>query len=166
VVSELRDRGLGEIAAKAEEKTEEHQTLMLFRIGERGRMAIPLSLVARLEEFPASAVEQAGAKEVVQYRGRIMPLFRLSQILHYQSDSDAAPELIQVVVYSYEQRSIGLVIDQILDIVEESVVLQPFSKRDGVLGSAVIGQRITELLDVPSIIQSIDPKFFEQALAA
>jgi two-component system chemotaxis sensor kinase CheA len=168
VISEVRDRALTEIATKSQEKTEDQQTLMLFRIGERGRMAIPLSLVARLEEFPAAEVERAGNREVVQYRGQIMPLIRMSHILQYESDYDTntAPDLMQVVVYSYGHRSIGLVVDQILDIVEESVVLQPFSKRDGVLGSAVIGQRITELLDVPTIIQSIDPTFFEQALAA
>jgi two-component system chemotaxis sensor kinase CheA len=133
-------------------------------------MAIPLSMVARLEEFPASAIEQAGRQEVVQYRGRIMPLIRLSDVFSHShgahaGGSEPASELMQVVVHTYCQRSVGLVVDQILDIVEESVVLQRCSKRDGVVGSAVIQQRVTDLLDVRGIIQAFDPTLIDPAIA-
>jgi len=85
-------------------------------------MAVDLSLVARLEEFPRNLVEIAGDHEVVQYRGEIMPLIRVSEKL--VSEQRRVPELVQdslhVVVYSEKGRSIGLVVDRILDIVEES----------------------------------------------
>ena len=168
VVSEVRDRTLTNTTANAQERLEGQQTLMLFRIGEHGRMAIPLSLVARLEEFPVSAIEQAGHQEVVQYRGQIMPLVRLARALSYENyyQAETGSDLMQVVVYTYQERSVGLVVDQILDIVEEAVVLQHCSRREGVFGSAVIQQRVTDLLDVQGIIQTIDPTFFEQSMAA
>jgi len=53
---------------------------MLRGVGEEGRMAMLLSQVARLEEFALSKIERSGAQEVVQYRGQIMPLVRLSQV--------------------------------------------------------------------------------------
>ncbi len=68
----------------AEQKTEigaEQQRLLLFRAGSFERLAVPLSLVARLEEFPQSAIEHAGGGQVVQYRDRILPLVSLRTIL-------------------------------------------------------------------------------------
>ncbi len=170
IVSEVRDKALSDKDSeiKLQGKAEDRQTLMLFRIGDRGRMAIPLSLVARLEEFPASDVEQAGSHEVVQYRGQIMPLIRLSQLLNYDSryEEHDADALLQVVVYTDHQRSVGLIVDQILDIVDESVLLERGYERDGVLGAAVIGQRVTDLLDIQGLLQRANPFFFESSMAA
>lgn len=144
------------------EGTSDHQTLLVVQCGEQGRMAIPLSLVARLEEFSASAVEIAGAQEVMQYRGQIMPLLRLSQ-----TAAATAPEAIpsnsdtrlQVVVYSEGGRSVGLVVDRIVDIVNEKLVVQTPAARKGVLGSSVVQKRVTDLLDVPSLVRQVIPGF-------
>ncbi len=57
------------------------ESWLLFRLGKAGRMAIPLSLVSRLEEFPVSQVERFAGRDVIQYREQIMPLERLSDIL-------------------------------------------------------------------------------------
>lgn len=114
-------------------------------------MAVDLSLVARLEEFPRNLVEIAGDHEVVQYRGEIMPLIRVSEKL--VSEQRRVPELVQdslhVVVYSEKGRSIGLVVDRILDIVEESFAMQRQTSRKGI-GSAVIQKHTTDILDVPA----------------
>jgi two-component system chemotaxis sensor kinase CheA len=90
------------------------QTLLLVQCGERDRMAIPLSLVARLEEFPASSIELSGEQEVIQYRGEIMPLLRLSRVipgLTRKVPAGAAPEQLLVVVYSEAGRSVGLIVE-------------------------------------------------------
>jgi two-component system chemotaxis sensor kinase CheA len=90
------------------------QTLLLVQCGERDRMAIPLSLVARLEEFPAASIELSGEQEVMQYRGEIMPLLRLSRIipgLTRKTPAGAAPEQLLVVVYSEAGRSVGLIVE-------------------------------------------------------
>ena len=71
VVSELRDRALAEAEAHhGAAEGDDSQTLLLFRVGEKDRMAIPLRMVARLEEFPAAQIEQSGDRDVVQYRAR------------------------------------------------------------------------------------------------
>jgi two-component system chemotaxis sensor kinase CheA len=165
VVSAVRERKLSDQAERASEQADARQTLLLFGIGEDGRMAIPLSMVARLEEFPRTSVERAANQEVVQYRGQIMPLVRLSSVLNQPAPSATAQEVIQVVVYTEGGRSIGLVVDRILDIVEETLTINREVGRDGVLGSAVVQQRVTDLLDVQGVIRSIDPSFFTQAAA-
>lgn len=167
VVSEVRGRVLTDKVKPAQEQALDRQTLLLLGIGETGRMAIPLSMVARLEEFPSSMVEKAGSQEVVQYRGQILPLIRLSEVIYtYTSSAAETQDPLQVVVYSEHGRSVGLVVDRILDIVEETLSVQHRSSRHGLLGSAVIQQRVTDLLDVHGLIQSVDPTFFEEPLAA
>jgi len=151
------DHATAEVGAPPS-STESRQSnaVLLFQNGENGRMAVDLSQVARLEEFPADAVETAGDQEAVQYRGQIMPLIRISDVLPSRQgqrtqDTDSA---LQVVVYSDQGRRVGLVVERILDIIEESFVVQRQTGRKGILGSAVIQRRITDILDVPALIES------------
>src|SRR5262249_30677970 len=140
-------------------------------------MAIPLSLVARLEEFPRSALERAGAQDVVQYRDAILPLINVSRALRRKrhgrngrsgarKTNGAAPEAarqtVHVVVYAGAGRRVGLVVGQFLDIVEETLVSRSRANRDGVLFTAVIQGRVTEFLDIEGIIRSVDPEFFSE----
>src|SRR5579872_1308971 len=173
VVSENRERALSDKERHVASMAGERQTMLLFQCGADGRMAMDLSLVARLEEFKSEMVECAGDVQVVQYRGQIMPLLRVSDLLTGHSGNgysggngkrDLATTL-QVVVYSEQGRSVGLVVDRILDIVEEAIVPQQPSKRDGLLGSAVIQQRVTDLLDVRGFVRTANPDFFEAPVA-
>lgn len=119
-------------------------------------MAVELSVVARLEEFPRERVEKSGEREVVQYRGQIMPLIRVAEILGEngppaRGEADNGP--MQVVVYAEDGRNVGLVVEQILDIVEESLVLQQPARRPGVRGTMVIQKKVTDLLDVKELVR-------------
>lgn len=162
---EGRKEGRGNHGNKG--RPHEHAVL-LAENGRRGRVAIPLSMVARLEEFPASVAERAGDREVMQYRGQIMPLVRLAEVL---PDGDGAGEpapvegSIHVLVYSGEGRAVGLVVDRIVDIVEEHAAVEPLGRRAGVLGSFVAQHRVTELLDVPAIIREAVPGLLQGAAA-
>jgi len=166
IVSEVRSRNVSshEENTKAEEKGTNRQALLLIQVGEQGRMAIPLDLVARLEVFASSAVEHSGFQNVTQYRGEIMPLVRVSDILQISAEERDSNDPVQVVVYSEKGRRVGLVVDGILDIVEENVVIQNPSQRDGIRGSMVIQSRVTDLLDIPAIVRSAQINFdHEQA---
>lgn len=170
VISELRDRAMAEKERAAGEQTGagKKQTFLLFRTGKDSRMAVELSLVARLEEFTPDKIETAGDHRVVQYRGQIMPLVHVSEVLNRSHAASAGNDAgtIQVVVYSENGRSVGLVVDHILDIVEETVAAQHSSKRSGLLGSAIIQQHVTNLIDVRGLIRTTIPAFFEQPSAS
>jgi two-component system chemotaxis sensor kinase CheA len=164
VVSAVRDRSRAEAVSHTTDVSSDLQTLLLFRVGDTDRMAMPLSLVARLEEFPQASIERSGDQEVVQYRSEIMPLISLSQFFKQTAAATSDPR--QVIVFSDKGRKIGLVVDQILDIVTEHVAVQRRSSRLGVLGSAVIQQRVTDLLDVYTIMRNTDPTLLETVEAA
>ena len=131
--------------------------LLIAGVGDR-RVAIPLDMVTRLEEFPVERIERTGSREVVQYRDQILPVLRLSHMLGAY-ETEPGPT-VPVVVYTENGRSVALAVEKILDIVEEGL---DNSRRDfgddGLLGSAVIQQRVTELLDVRRAILAADPLF-------
>jgi two-component system chemotaxis sensor kinase CheA len=164
VVTETRDRALTEKAAESTTTEGEKQTFLLFAGPGDSRMAIPLSALARLEEFPVAQVEMSGSQWVTQYRGQILSLIRLSVVLEERRNKlrllQAPPSLdsgpIQVLVLNHDGRSFGLVVDRILDIVEDRADVRSPATRAAVLYSVVIGERVTELLDIPAILRSVD----------
>ena len=144
--------------AAAERKSQagvEQQRLLLFRAGSFERLAVPLSLVARLEEFPRDSIEFASGSQVVQYRNRILPLVSLRALLEPNApDQEQTLDPVQVVVFNDGDRSVGVVVDQIMDVAEEAVAVRQKSSRKGLLGSAVIGKRVTDLLDLNEVIHT------------
>ncbi len=136
------------------------QTLLLFRAGSYDRLAVPLSLVARLEEFNRDRVEQAAGRRVVQYRSQILPLVPLSEHLGGTHPDWANAEKVQVVVFSEGERSVGLVVDQIVDIVEDHVSVRKASTQPGLVGSAVVGKKVTDFLDLKAVFESSGERIF------
>ncbi|MEZ5352674.1 MAG: chemotaxis protein CheW [Bryobacteraceae bacterium] len=137
---------------------EPKQAVLLFRAGSFERLAVPLSLVARLEEFPQSRIEQASGRNVIQYRGNILPLIDFgnsypSPVRHSAEDPGQDTEtLVQAIVFSEGDQQVGLVVDRILDIVEDQVSVRTETRHPGLLGSAVVGGKITDFVDLPGIL--------------
>ncbi|MEO1273460.1 MAG: chemotaxis protein CheW [Myxococcota bacterium] len=159
LITENQGLSLSEALREHGQVGDDHQSLLLFQIGVTGRMAVPLAEVARLEEFPHEAIELSGTRQVVQYRGEIMPLIDLGgMFMNSGPVSKALP--LQVVVYTTNNRSMGLVVDRIIDIVDENITTQSRSSRQGIIASAVIQGRVTEILDVEGAIRMVEPDFF------
>lgn len=135
---------------------DDRETLLLFRTGSFERIAVPLSMVARLEEIPASKVERAAGQLVTQYRDQLLLLVPLIQHLN-PTVFYSLPEgqNIQVVVFKQDKIQIGLIVDSIIDIMEEKITVKRKAKALGLLGSVVIGQKVTDLLDLPSIFAAV-----------
>jgi two-component system chemotaxis sensor kinase CheA len=133
----------------------ERQRLLLFKAGSFDHLAVPLSLVARLEEFPRSAIEYAGGGQVIQYRGRILSLVSLRTVLEPGlPDTGPLPNPVPVVVFNDGERSVGMIVDEIVDVVEEAVTIRRKAVRKGLLGSAVVGKRVTDFLDLNQVIEA------------
>lgn len=154
---------------KHNDNTETRQTLLLARNGTDGQVAIPLSTVARLEGFPASLVQRIGDREAMEYRGQVIPLVHLSQFVPPGMDvrdQAAAGSSIEVVIYSEAGRTVGVIVDCIIDIVEEHAAIDPLASRPGVMGSYVREHRITEVLDLPAILRTAIPNLSRHSQAA
>ncbi len=141
-------------AAAGDEQTARRNltTLLLFRLGESNQMAVDLGAVARLEEFASADIESAGDREVIQYRGLIIPLIRIRDHVQHRHSEVVDSDRIQVVVYNHSGRSAGLVVDTIVDIIQDQVSIEKADASEGILGTAIIQKRVTQIIDAERLV--------------
>ncbi len=130
------------------------QKLLVMGVGGGRRMALPLELVLRIEEFSPGVVERTGGLELVQYRDEIVPLARLSGFLGVEA-ARATHEVMPVVLAKLDEQTIGLVVDEIVDIVEEHVSTSGHEGWPGVVGSASISGRDTTVIDLDQLAEHL-----------
>jgi two-component system chemotaxis sensor kinase CheA len=132
-----------EVGGRQASAEEETTSFLVFRAGSAQPKAVPLALITRLEEIDARKIELSNGRHMVQYRGHLMPLITPSEKVRVK-DEGAQP----LLVFSDGSRSMALVVDEIVDIVEDRLDIQVSSDNPGVLGSAVIKGQATEIVDV------------------
>ena len=160
VLAEGRGTGRGDEKAVRDAPSVERNSMLLFRAGNFERLAVPLALVARLEEIPRDRLEFAAGRPVVQYRGQLLPLVGLDGQLGFET-GDSNDAQVQVIVFADGDNRIGMIVKEIVDIVDEQIHIRRASSRAGILGSAVIGNQVTDVLDLESVIRSADTSWFE-----
>jgi len=135
--------------------------MLVVGVGEDRRVAMPLEEVARLEQLRPDQVERVGGREVVRYRGGVLPLARLDALLGVPRAAAGAGLL--VVVLERDGRTAGLVVTSIVDITEDRADRHADVVDHGLLGATVLGGRVTELLDVRAAVLAADPAFYGTA---
>jgi two-component system chemotaxis sensor kinase CheA len=129
-------------AASRASAAEQLTSLLVFRAGSSQPKAVPLGLVTRLEEIATDKIELSNGRYMVQYREQLMPLVQMAGVS--VQTTGAQP----ILVFADDGRSMGLVVDEIIDIVEEKLHIEVAGSQEGILGSAVIKGQATEVIDV------------------
>jgi two-component system, chemotaxis family, sensor kinase CheA len=136
------DHGIGDENAAAHVTGEQLTSLLVFRAGSNQPKAVPLGLVTRLEEIATDKIELSNGRYMVQYREQLMPLVQMEGVAVQTTGSQP------ILVFADDGRSMGLVVDEIIDIVEERLHIEVAGSSEGILGSAVIKGQATEVIDV------------------
>jgi len=132
----------------------ERISLLIFRAGGDELKAVPLALVARLEEIDLASVEVSHGQHMVQYRGQLMPLVPFSEDQEWKTEGRQA-----VLVFTEQDRSMGLVVDEIVDIVEDRLKVEITADRPGLIGSAVISGKATDVVDAGHYLTQAYPNW-------
>ncbi len=135
---DIADENAAHHAASGEQLT----SLLVFRAGSSQPKAVPLGLVTRLEEIAVDKVELSNGRYMVQYRDQLMPLVQMDGVEIRTQGSQP------ILVFADDGRAMGLVVDEIIDIVEERLNIEVAGSGQGILGSAVIKGLATEVIDV------------------
>ncbi len=142
--------GKDEIAAKDQGRMgEKMASFLVFSAGPGAPKAVPLELVSRLEVIQADTVELSGQDQVVQYRGDLMRLKTLPGLAIPREGS------FEVVVFTYDGRTIGLAVDAIVDIVEAPLAIKLTASEDYCLGSIIIMGKTTDVIDVGYLLEGL-----------
>ena len=78
----------------------------------------------------------------MQYRGKLMPLVTIDPSYVMKKEGRQP-----VLVFADGERTMGLVVDEILDIVEDELSVELTSEQKGYLGSAIIAGKATNVID-------------------
>ena len=124
-------------------KYDETESMLVFTAGGGNPKAVPLALIARLEEIDTADVEISDGRHMVQYRGNLMPLIKASPDMELLEEGRQP-----VLVFTDREYTMGLAVDEIKDIVEEKLDVKLASDQAGVVGSAVIAGKASEVIDV------------------
>ncbi|WP_040157745.1 chemotaxis protein CheW [Mobilicoccus massiliensis] len=141
-------------------------SLLVVKLSNGRRVALPLACVERLEEFSMSRVETVGPNQVVQYRGVILPLLRLADDYGSYDAMEEQDASLQVVVCHHQGHLFGFVVSQVLDIVEDELAIRTHLDTGGNLGSAVVNEHVTELLNIDATLAALMPPEVPELLGA
>lgn len=133
---------------------ERRMRFLLFKAGEGAPKAVPLALIVRLEEVETDKIEVSNGAHVLQYRDRLMPLTSIQGFLDFEPG-----DIKSVLVFQQGNEYIGLVVDEIIDIVEDNLDIKMNTSHGGSYGSLVIGGETTDLLDIDYFIQQVCPNW-------
>ncbi|HUY86155.1 MAG TPA: chemotaxis protein CheW [Acidimicrobiales bacterium] len=152
-----------EISDESEEE-KERSAFVILRVGENRTVAIPVEQIARLEEIPSENVEKSGEIDVVQYRGNLMRLVRLHEVLGILGHSVVPDASLKVVVHESDHGPIGFVVAEMVDVLEDVVDLMDVDSGYGLAGAVVLHGRVTDVLDLETAILWMQREgFFAQA---
>ena len=131
--------------------SKDKMNLLVFSAGGNEPKACPLSLVTRLEEIEVDRFEMTNRGPVVQYRGQLMPVVHMAG--HMTATEDGRQP---VLVISQGKKVVGLGVDKVLDITEDNLNISISDDTPGIIGTAVIGDKATEIIDVGHFLQQAD----------
>jgi len=151
-------RSAGEVAPVALRQPEEKSSFLVFRAGSGDLKALPLSAVTRLEEFDAADFGEVGGRSVAQYRGSLIPVVPAGPGMVMRTEG-----IQPVLVFCEQNRTAGLAVDEIVDIVEDHLDIRATGQSAGVVGSAIIHGQATEIVDVGHYLSLAIPGWFAGA---
>jgi two-component system chemotaxis sensor kinase CheA len=125
----------------------ETQPALLFTNAADEHFAVPMAVIRRIERIRADQLEMIGEKEFLTYRDSSLPLISMHR--HLRVKPRPNQQRLSVLVFEFEGREIGLIVPNILDIVELSTGADTATLREpGVIGSVVIDRKATRIIDV------------------
>ena len=127
------------------------QALMVI-IGDE-KYAISLDSITTIENIPSSDVKLVQGKEVIQLRGTVIPIVRLSELLGF--DSTEQKEDMIVVIAKKGDSQAGLVVDELIG--QQEIVIKSLGKyinNDRIIsGATILGDgEVALIIDANALI--------------
>ncbi len=135
--------------------------MLLFRAGDENVKAVPLGLVARLENIPRDRIESAAGSPVTQYRGRLMRLVPMSGSFDPSRAEQAVLVFTDGSTGVGRENCMGLAVDEIVDVVESNLRIELSGAREGILGTAVLAGRATDVIDTSYWLTQANQDWFK-----
>jgi two-component system chemotaxis sensor kinase CheA len=141
----------------ADESSEAQELLLFCLNGRKERYAVPLTLVHRLEELPTALIETSGDQRLMRYRGGLLPILSLGQLLglHTPAAVEAAlqGETVKLLVVKKHDTLYGFIVDEILDVwVTDARMEDRAADRVTILGNMMTPEGLVVVVDILRVV--------------
>lgn len=151
------EREQKEIMKKAQENIGKERSLLIVENGDDECFAIELAYVNRIERIRENAVEQMANKHVIKYRGGVLRIFKLNEAIESRAQSKIDDHAYLIVFYMMGAE-VAIMVSDIVDIVDTHADIDGTTFHGaGIVGSTIIMDRITLLVDLFELVKVIDP---------
>ncbi len=140
--------------------------LILFRAGKGALKALPLALVSRIENLVTQEISIADRQLVATHRDTLIPLIVLGDIAEAQRENYLATrDKWPALIVDVGGEPMGLLVSEIVDIVEEFLDIDIAGVTPAIIGSAMIRGEAAEVLDLAHFMKMARPNAFERGHA-
>jgi two-component system chemotaxis sensor kinase CheA len=165
-LSAVADRVRSKGQQEADQVNLDAQSLLIVRNSPHEQMAITLGLISRIEKINRRQIECTGGRRNMQYRGGTLPLFSIDEAARVTPPDEQSSHLY-VVVFPFGEREIGIMVSQIIDIITVSIAIDDTThKQPGIMGSAIILEQITLLVDLFGVVSTVMPEWVKFTMLA
>ncbi len=116
-------------------------SLILFKAGPGAPKVLPRSAVSRILRVPARDVCQADGLHLYRYQEKLIPVLRVAEAIQ------TSDKCLILVITLYD-RTFGLWVDSVLDIVDSEAEIQLISSSPSLLGTVDLRGSAVEFIDV------------------
>ncbi len=153
-----------EVARAAEDAIrakKDKQSLLIFKSSEMEHFAVPLNQVERIEKIKRADIEDLGGRRVMKYRGGSLSLICVDDVASVQPLADH--DNLLVIVFNIAKRAVGLLAVGPIDAIEISADIDDTTlSQTGIMGSLIIDQHTTMLVNIHEMVHTLFPQWFEQ----
>jgi two-component system chemotaxis sensor kinase CheA len=143
-------------------KNNQDGTLLLVFRSNHHLYSLPLSLITRIGEIDYDHVEVINDVLLTQYQNYLLPIVMFDGSQNLPKRNDSLEHKLPVLIFSDTTRAIGLVVDEIVTIMDEKIDVQVTMKKNGILGSSLIDGETISTIDIEYHLKTIYPDWFDQ----
>jgi two-component system, chemotaxis family, sensor kinase CheA len=133
------------------------QSMIIVDNGNDDQFAIPLGLISRIEKIQKDELVQTSGKVALKYRGGNLIVLSIEEVANVKPRTDV--EHPYVVIFQFGGREVGVIVSHIVDVVESNITVDEDTFRQpGIIGSAIIMDKITLMLDLYGLATAAMPE--------
>jgi two-component system chemotaxis sensor kinase CheA len=141
---------------------QEPQSLLIFDNNTEEHFALALSWIRRIDSLDVKRIQMIAGSEYIEYRGEQMRLLRLENCLLVQKPNNYAA-IANIIIPKRSKIPVALLINRVVDTKSTVIKLENTSmKNSGILGSMLLDEKITLMLDLHSILEAGEPDSVEK----
>ena len=139
---------------------QEKQDLLLFKYAHNEQLAVPLSLVFKVEQLVASDVQSMSDSHYANIQGKNILLLYLNDYLSVKPFPENL-DSFYIIIPKIEDFNVGIVASEIVESAHINLKMESSINSEAVLGITDINNQLTYIIDLFNLAEQVNPVRFK-----